>query len=112
YFDYVRAEALSRRNTLVYGGAAAIICGLFTVLLGYLVQRREWTGRRVVGVLRPPPHPLPGIFFRIRYASAFNQRWLDWLDRGALITISMIFWNIPIGYQAAVVCLKKIDPSL
>jgi iron(III) transport system permease protein len=55
---------------------------------------------------------VPGIFFGIGYATAFNQRWLDWLDRGALITISMIFWNIPVGYRAAVAGLQQIDRSI
>ena len=58
------------------------------------------------------PAAIPGIFFGIGYATAFNQRWLDWLDRGALITISMIFWNIPVGYQAAIAGLQQIDRSL
>jgi iron(III) transport system permease protein len=55
---------------------------------------------------------VPGIFFGIGYATTFNQRWLDWLDRGALITISMIFWNIPVGYRAAVAGLQQIDRSI
>ncbi|MCC7451832.1 MAG: iron ABC transporter permease [Anaerolineae bacterium] len=112
HFQYVGAHALSLRNTLVYGGSAAIICGLFAVLLGYLVQRREWPGRRIVDFIAILPAAVPGIFFGIGYASAFNQRWLDWLDRGALITLSMIFWNIPVGYQAAVVGLQQIDKSI
>ena len=58
------------------------------------------------------PAAVPGIFFGIGYATAFNQRWLDWLDRGALITISMIFWNIPVGYRAAVAGLQQIDRSI
>jgi iron(III) transport system permease protein len=58
------------------------------------------------------PAAVPGIFFGIGYATTFNQRWLDWLDRGALITISMIFWNIPVGYRAAVAGLQQIDRSI
>ena len=44
--------------------------------------------------------------------TTFNQRWLDWLDRGALIMISMIFWNIPVGYRAAMAGLQQIDRSI
>jgi iron(III) transport system permease protein len=112
YFDFVSANSLSLQNTLIYGGTAAIICSLYAILLGFLVQRREWPGRRVVDFIAILPAAVPGIFFGIGYATAFNQRWLDWLDRGALITISMIFWNIPVGYQAAVAGLQQIDRSL
>lgn len=111
-FEYVGAHALSLKNTLIYSGAAAILCGLFAVLIGYLVQRREWPGRRVVDFVAILPAAVPGIFFGIGYATAFNQRWLDWLDRGALITLSFLFWNIPVGYQAAVAGLQQIDRSI
>ena len=85
---------------------------LFAVLLAYLVQRKQWAGRGVVDFVAITPAAVPGIFFGIGYATAFNQRWLDWLDRGALITISMIFWNIPVGYRAAVAGLQQIDRSI
>jgi iron(III) transport system permease protein len=58
------------------------------------------------------PAAIPGLFFGIGYATAFNEPWLDWLDRGVLIIISMIFWNIPVGYQAAVAGLRQIDRTM
>jgi iron(III) transport system permease protein len=58
------------------------------------------------------PAAIPGIFFGIGYATAFNTPFWDWLDRGALITISFIFWNIPIGYRAALAGLQQIDRSI
>ncbi len=112
HLDYVGAHVTSLRNTLVYGGTAAIICALYAVLLAFLVQRRQWPGRRVIDFIAILPAAVPGIFFGIGYATAFNQRWLDWLDRGALITLSMIFWNIPVGYQAAIAGLQQIDRSI
>lgn len=112
HFEYLGANSLSLRNTFVYGATAAIICALFALLLGFLVQRKEWYGRRIVDFVAIMPAAVPGLFFGIGYATAFNQRYLDWIDRGALITISMIFWNIPVGYQAAVAGLQQIDRSL
>lgn len=112
HFAYVGAHFLSLRNSLVYAGIAAILCSLFAMLLAYLVQRRVWPGRGLVDFVAIAPAAVPGIFFGIGYALTFNQKWLDWLDRGALITISMIFWNIPIGYRAAVAGLQQIDRSI
>ncbi len=86
-FEYVGAHAVSLRNTLVFGGTAAILSGLLAVLIGYLVQRRSWPGRRIVDFIAILPAAVPGIFFGIGYSSAFNQRAFDWLDRGALITL-------------------------
>ena len=106
------AHARALQNTLVYGLGAAFLCALLAVLLAFLVQRREWPGRRLVDFVAILPAAVPGIFFGIGYASAFNQRWLDWLDRGVLIMISMLFWNIPVGYQAALAGLQQIDRSI
>src|SRR5205807_1391299 len=89
-----------------------VACSAFAVLLAYLVQRKEWHGRQLVDFVAIAPAAVPGIFFGIGYATLFNQRWLDWLDRGALITLSMIFWNIPVGYRAAIAGLQQIDRSI
>jgi iron(III) transport system permease protein len=112
HFAYVGAHFTSLRNSLLYAGTAAIVCSGFAVVLAYLVQRKTWPGRGVVDFVAIAPAAVPGIFFGIGYATTFNQRWLDWLDRGALITLSMIFWNIPVGYRAAVAGLQQIDRSI
>ncbi len=112
HFEFLTSNLTPMQNTLVYAGTAAVICALFAIVLGFLVQRREWPGRRVVDFVAIMPAAVPGIFFGIGYLAAFNERWLDWIDRGALITLSMIFWNIPVGYQAAIAGLQQIDRSL
>ena len=112
HFLYIGSHATSLQNSVVYAGSAAILCTLFAVLLAFIVQRKVWPGRRAVDFLAILPAAVPGIFFGIGYATAFNQVWLDWLDRGALIVISMIFWNIPVAYQASMAGLSQIDRSI
>jgi iron(III) transport system permease protein len=112
HFEYVGAHITSLRNSLMYAGVAAVACALLAVFLAYLVHRRQWRGRGVVDFIALTPAAVPGIFFGIGYAITFNQPWLNWLDRGALIVISMIFWNVPVGYQAAVAGLQQIDRSI
>jgi iron(III) transport system permease protein len=100
------------RNSLTYGLVAAALSAVLALFAGWLVQRGTWRGRGALDFLLIMPAAIPGIFFGIGYLTAFNQAWLNWLDRGALIVIAMVFWNIPVGYQAAVAGLRQIDRSL
>lgn len=112
HFEYLSAHSLALQNTLVYGLAAASVSAVLAVLAGFLVQRGTWSGRRALDFLLIMPAAIPGLFFGLGYVVAFNQPWLEWLDRGALIVIALVFWNIPIGYQAAVAGLRQIDRSI
>ena len=100
------------RNTLTFSTIAAAFSAVFALFAGWLVQRGDWPGRGGLDFLLIMPAAIPGIFFGVGYLTAFNQVWLDWVDRGWLIVISMIFWNIPVGYQAAVAGLRQIDRSI
>ena len=104
------ADAL--RNTLVFSGVAALVSAILALFAGWIVQRGDWPGRGILDFLFILPAAIPGIFFGIGYLTAFNQPWLDWVDRGWLIILSMVFWNIPVGYQASVAGLRQIDRSI
>jgi iron(III) transport system permease protein len=114
HFEFVatgtNGDAL--RNTLVFSTAAAALSAILALFSGWLVQRGDWPGRRLLDFLLIMPAAIPGIFFGIGYLTAFNQKWLDWVDRGWLIILAMVFWNIPVGYQAAVAGLRQVDRSL
>src|SRR5438093_6668082 len=112
HFEYLGAHATSLQNTLVYGGIAAVGCAAFALLAGFLVQRGTWPGRQVFEFVLIMPAAIPGIFFGIGYLMTFNQPWLNWVDAGALITIALLFWNVPVAYQAIVAGLRQIDRSI
>jgi iron(III) transport system permease protein len=112
HFEYLAAHNLSLRNTLTFGLTAAAVAAVFALFAGFLVQRGTWPGRRVLDFLLIMPAAVPGLFFGLGYLMAFNQPWLEWTRGGILIIIALIFWNIPIGYQATVAGLRQIDRSL
>jgi iron(III) transport system permease protein len=114
HFEYITSgpNGTALQNTLVFGLVAAAFSAVFAIVAGWLVQRVAFRGARILDLLLIMPAAIPGLFFGIGYATAFNEAWLDWLDRGVLIIIAMIFWNIPVGYQAAVAGLRQIDRSL
>ena len=112
HFEYLGAHATSLQNTFVFSAVAAIACVGFALLCGFLVQRVSWPGRQIFDFLVIMPAAIPGIFFGIGYLMTFNQPWLSWIDSGALITIALVFWNVPVAYQAIVAGLRQIDRSI
>jgi len=120
HFDYLRAHAMSLQNSFVYSMIAAIGCSIFALFAGFMVQRGTWPGRKIFDFLLIMPAAIPGIFFGIGYLTAFNQPWSDELAhffgqpdlRAQLIVIALLFWNIPVAYQAVVVGLRQIDKSI
>ena len=120
HFDYLRAHALSLQNSFVYSMLAAVGCSIFALFAGFMVQRGTWPGRRIFDFLLIMPAAIPGIFFGIGYLTAFNQPWSDQLAeffgqrdlRAELIVIALLFWNIPVAYQAVTVGLRQIDKSI
>src|SRR5207244_1906320 len=98
------------RNSLTYGLVAAALSAVLALFAGWLGQRGPWRGPRALRLTTPAASP--GICCGSGYLAAFNQVWLNWLDRGALIIIARVFWNTPVGYQAAVAGLRQIARSL
>ncbi|HUQ42629.1 MAG TPA: iron ABC transporter permease [Candidatus Limnocylindrales bacterium] len=114
HFEYITngTNGSALQNTLIFGVVAAAVSAIFAMLAGWLVQRGTWRGRGVLDFLMIMPAAVPGLFFGIGYATAFNEPWLDWFYGGPLIVTAMIFWNVPVGYQAAVAGLRQIDKSM
>jgi iron(III) transport system permease protein len=120
HFAYLGAHATSLQNSFVYSMLAAIGCSIFALFAGFMVQRGTWPGRKIFDFLLIMPAAIPGIFFGIGYLTAFNQPWSDQLAgffgqpdlRAQLIVIALLFWNIPVAYQAITVGLRQIDRSI
>jgi iron(III) transport system permease protein len=111
---YVR-EIFSRSpelaNSLTFALSAGLVSAVFSMTAAYLVTRKRFPFRGLVDFTCILPAALPGIFFGIGYSIAFTRKPFDLYGTAAIIILSMIFWNISMGYQTGVGTFSQISPS-
>src|ERR1041385_4664407 len=80
--------------------------GLYGIVMGYLVARRQFIGRRTLEVASMVNYALPGTIVGIAYLIAFNDPPLA-LTGGALIIIACyVFRYSPSGIRATIVLVS------
>ena len=99
-------------DTLIIAAIATPLGGLYGILLGYLVARKQFPGRRAMELTSMINYALPGTIVGIAYLIAFNDPPIM-LAGGALIIVACyVFRYGPTGIRATVALLQQIDPSL
>jgi iron(III) transport system permease protein len=100
------------RDTLIIAAFATPIGGVYGVLLGYLVARRRFAGRRTMEIVSMIDYALPGTIVGIAYLIAFNDPPLALTGTALLIVACYVFRYGPTGIRATVALLEQIDRSL
>ncbi len=108
----VLASGRALIHSLVFAGVAATAAALLSILSSYLVSRKSFPGRGALDFVAILPAAIPGVVFGIGYSLAFSAPPMDLYGTASIIILSMIFWNIPMGYQTGIGQLKQIAPSL
>src|ERR1041384_7136778 len=88
------------------------IGGFYGVLVGYLVARRDFAGRRAMEVVSMINYALPGTIVGIAYLIAFNDPPLVLTGTALIIVACYVFRYSPTGIRATVALLQQIDPSI
>jgi len=100
------------RDTLIIAGFAMPLGGLYGILAGYLVAKKEFFGRRSMEVVSMINYALPGTIVGIAYLIAFNDRPLVLTGTALIIVACYVFRYGPTGIRATVALLQQIDKSL
>jgi iron(III) transport system permease protein len=100
------------RDTLIIAGLAMPLGGLYGVLLGYLVTRKAFVGRRTMELVSMINYALPGTIVGIAYLIAFNDPPIELTGTALIIIACYIFRYGPTGIRATVALLQQIDKSL
>ena len=100
------------RDTLIIAGFAMPLGGLYGVLLGYLVTKKQFIGRRSMELVSMINYALPGTIVGIAYLIAFNDPPIELTGTALIIVACYIFRYGPTGIRATVALLSQIDKSL
>jgi iron(III) transport system permease protein len=100
------------RDTLIIAGFAMPLGGLYGILLGYLITKKTFAGRRTMELVSMINYALPGTIVGIAYLIAFNDPPLELTGTALIIIACYIFRYGPTGIRATVALLQQIDKSL
>ncbi len=100
------------RDTLFIAIVSMPLGGLFAVVLGFLVARTQFPGRRALEFAAMINYALPGTIVGIAYLVAFNDPPLALTGTALIIVACYIFRYSPTGIRATVALLQQIDPSI
>jgi len=100
------------RDTLIIAGIAMPLGGLYGILLGYLVTRKRFFGRRTMEIMSMINYALPGTIVGIAYLIAFNDPPIELTGTALIIIACYVFRYGPTGIRTTVALLQQIDRSL
>jgi len=100
------------RDTLIIAAFAMPLGGLYGVLVGYLVTKKQFVGRRSMELVSMINYALPGTIVGIAYLIAFNDPPIELTGTALIIVACYIFRYGPTGIRATVALLQQIDKSL
>jgi iron(III) transport system permease protein len=86
--------------------------GFYGVLLGYLVARREFPGRKAMEIVAMINYALPGTIVGIAYLIAFNDPPVALTGTALIIVACYVFRYSPTGIRTTIALLAQIDKSL
>ncbi len=100
------------RDTLIIAAFAMPLGGLYGILLGYLITKKSFVGRRSMELVSMINYALPGTIVGIAYLIAFNDPPIELAGTALIIIACYIFRYGPTGIRATVALLQQIDKSL
>ena len=100
------------RDTLIIAAFATPLGGLYGILVGYLVARKRFPGRRSMELVSMIDYALPGTIVGIAYLIAFNDPPIVLTGTALIIIACYVFRYGPTGIRATIALLSQVDPSL
>lgn len=99
-------------DTLVLSCAATPVTAALGMAVAFLLVRRAFPGKALVGAAVFVPFAVPGMVLGIGYVLAFNGPPLPLTGTAAIIVLALVFRNLAVGVETGIASLRQIDPVL
>ncbi len=99
-------------TTMIYAGVAAPVTALFGLLIAYVVVRQQFYGKKVIEFSTMLCFAVPGTVAGVSYILAFNDAPIYLTGTAAIVVISMVMRNVPVGIRSGIAGLGQLDKSL
>jgi len=100
------------RDTLIIATVCMPVGGLFAVVLGFLIARMRFPGRRALEFAAMMNYALPGTIVGIAYLVAFNDPPLALTGTAFILVVCYVFRYSLAGTRATTAVLAQIDPAI
>ncbi len=102
----------SIKSTVLMAAGATPITGFLAMIIAFLVVRKRFPGKGLLGFISMLGYAVPGTVVGIGYILAFNRPPLLLTGTGLIIMLCFVFREMPVGIEAGVASLQQIDPAI
>ncbi|MBQ9495008.1 MAG: iron ABC transporter permease [Treponema sp.] len=99
-------------DTLKIAAVSTLLGAVLAVVLGYIIQRKEFPAKRVLDFSAMLNYALPGTVVGIAYIAAFNKPPLLLTGTMTILVATYIFRYYATGIRSVIASLQQIDPAL
>lgn len=99
-------------TTIQIAATAAPLTAAIGLVTAYVLIRQDFAGKRSFEFMTMLSFAIPGTVIGVSYLIAFNVPPLELTGTAAILVISFIFRNMPVGVRAGVAAMTQIDRSL
>ncbi len=99
-------------TTLKIAGIAAPLTAMLGLITAYLLVRQDFSGKNAFEFGTMLSFAIPGTVIGVSYILAFNVPPIELTGTGAILVLSFIFRNLPVGVRAGIASMAQLDKSL
>ena len=99
-------------TTLQIAATAAPLTAALGLVTAYLLVRQNFAGKHMFEFGTMLSFAIPGTVIGVSYIVAFNVPPIELTATGAILVLSFIFRNMPVGVRAGIASMSQLDKSL